>query len=314
MALLGNMDVFDKNPARGVGGQSLACNRPNSNRNGSQRNMYSAEFNYSFNQKNGIAVGYVPPYCYKIAMKSGGMATFKFVTGSGAVVSANLAGGLNASTTSGGVAGTGDITNAQGALIVSAVAALTGSVTLTASMIGKLEAVAALTGSGDLTGALGALASLLASLSGSGTLTADTVAKAFMSAAINVTGDVLTTANVADAIWNALAASYNTAGTMGNKLNSAASAGDPWSTALPGSYAAGSAGYILGTMSGASYAQAQLILKILRNKTATDPATGIMTVYDDDGVTPLFTANIYQDVAATTPYDGNGINLKDRLT
>ena len=33
---------------------------------------------------------------------------------------------------------------------------------------------------------------------------------------------------------------------MGNKLNSAASAGDPWTTALPGSYAAVSAGYIIG--------------------------------------------------------------------
>jgi hypothetical protein len=52
--------------------------------------------------------------------------------------------------------------------------------------------------------------------------------------------------SLAAAVWQALSAEYNDAGTMGNKLNSAASAGDPWSTALPGSYGAGEAGYILG--------------------------------------------------------------------
>jgi hypothetical protein len=35
---------------------------------------------------------------------------------------------------------------------------------------------------------------------------------------------------------------------MGNKMNSAASAGDPWTTALPGAYGAGSAGQIIGTL------------------------------------------------------------------
>ena len=50
--------------------------------------------------------------------------------------------------------------NAALALILSAVAALTGSGTLTASILGKLEAVADLAGSGDLAGALGALADM----------------------------------------------------------------------------------------------------------------------------------------------------------
>lgn len=40
---------------------------------------------------------------------------------------------------------------------------------------------------------------------------------------------------------------HTTAGTVGEKINSAASAGDPWSTAVPGSYAAGTAGYAIGT-------------------------------------------------------------------
>ena len=54
------------------------------------------------------------------------------------------------------------------------------------------------------------------------------------------------TAGIAQDTWNAVATSYNTALSMGNKLNSAASAGDPWTTALPGAYGAGTAGNILG--------------------------------------------------------------------
>ncbi len=55
--------------------------------------------------------------------------------------------------------------------------------------------------------------------------------------------------------------------------------------------------------------------QIARNRSETDPATGIMTVYADDNVTPLLTANIYEDVAAATPYAANSteINRRNRL-
>ena len=74
-------------------------------------------------------------------------------------------------------------------------------------------------------------------------------------AVASVTGNVGGTVNgltttaktdVENAVWEAVASGHNSAGTMGNKLNSAASAGDPWNTSLPGSYGAGTAGYILG--------------------------------------------------------------------
>jgi hypothetical protein len=58
----------------------------------------------------------------------------------------------------------------------------------------------------------------------------------------------------------------------------------------------------------------KIINKILRNRTETDPVSGVMTVYDDDGITVLFTANIWENVAATTPYAGNAVNRRDRLT
>ena len=47
-------------------------------------------------------------------------------------------------------------------------------------------------------------------------------------------------------VWDETLAEHLVSGTTGNSLNSAASAGDPWGTALPGAYGAGTAGKILG--------------------------------------------------------------------
>lgn len=48
-------------------------------------------------------------------------------------------------------------------------------------------------------------------------------------------------------VWDVTLASHLTPGSTGFALNAAGSAGDPWSTALPGAYAAGTAGHIVGT-------------------------------------------------------------------
>lgn len=56
-----------------------------------------------------------------------------------------------------------------------------------------------------------------------------------------------------------------------------------------------------------------LVAKLLRNKVVTDSSTGTMTVYDDDGTSVLYTANIYEDAAGATTYQGTAINRKDRL-
>lgn len=50
---------------------------------------------------------------------------------------------------------------------------------------------------------------------------------------------------IADGVWDEQIASHLSAGSTGEKLNAASSAGDPWTTSLPGSYVAGQAGYIL---------------------------------------------------------------------
>jgi hypothetical protein len=57
-----------------------------------------------------------------------------------------------------------------------------------------------------------------------------------------------TAAAIADAVWlEAIADHSGTSGSTAEVLSAAGSAGDPWTTALPGAYLAGSAGYIIGT-------------------------------------------------------------------
>ena len=54
--------------------------------------------------------------------------------------------------------------------------------------------------------------------------------------------------------------------------------------------------------------------RILRNRMVTDPVTGIMTIYDDDDVTPYLTAQLYENVAETQTYRGQGAEVRARLT
>lgn len=84
--------------------------------------------------------------------------------------------------------------------------------------------------------------------------------------------------DIADRVWDETAADHVTAGTMGAKL--------------------------------------ELVRAILNNRTETNPSTGVMTIYADDDVTPLYTANVYEDVGGATPYAGSStkIDRRNRFT
>lgn len=56
-------------------------------------------------------------------------------------------------------------------------------------------------------------------------------------------------ASIASAVLDAVAASYNTSGTIGAKINAAGAASDPLENDVPGSYVSGTAGYVLGHLS-----------------------------------------------------------------
>jgi len=55
-----------------------------------------------------------------------------------------------------------------------------------------------------------------------------------------------TSSTIAAAVWDLATSGHTTSGSFGAAMASAGSSGDPWSAALPGSYASGTAGYIVG--------------------------------------------------------------------
>lgn len=70
-----------------------------------------------------------------------------------------------------------------------------------------------------------------------------------------------------DDIWDEATAGHTTAGTTGKALTDAGSAGDPWSTAVPGAYAAGTAGYLIGTYVDAPISTVDTVVDAIKAKT-----------------------------------------------
>lgn len=169
--------------------------------------------------------GYRHPGAWMMPQKPGALSARNTVTGSGSASATALAVKLATAD----LTGDGDLA-AFGSLIVQLVADLVGSGDISdADLKAFLQAVAGIggtggissaqaTGLGELIAAMTGLGSVDSTLTGSGELTAD----------ITVTGTGLSTANVGEAVWSALAAANNAAGSMGEKLNDAGSASNPW--------------------------------------------------------------------------------------
>jgi hypothetical protein len=82
-----------------------------------------------------------------------------------------------------------------------------------------------------------------------------------------------TAAENADAIWDEdVDTTHQTAGTAGKKLDDAGGAADPWSTALPGAYGAGTAGKIIGDNVNAPIATVDTVVDAIKAKTDNLPA------------------------------------------
>jgi hypothetical protein len=58
-------------------------------------------------------------------------------------------------------------------------------------------------------------------------------------------------------------------------------------------------------------AETARIRKHQTNRLETDPVTGVATLYEDDGVTPLETSDMFEDVAGAQPYRGRGAERRD---
>lgn len=135
---------------------------------------------------------------------------------------------------------------ATAALAIAMAMAMSGSGTFAATIEGRLNMSMDMTGTGDLDASLSGIGNMAIAMLGTGDLEATIAAYGNMELDIVVTGTGLSVANVGQAVWSAIASANNEPGTMGEKLNDAGSAANPWTETLPGAYVAGSAGYILG--------------------------------------------------------------------
>lgn len=186
-------------------------------------------------EKSAWPHGYNTHYAWLPANEPGGLGSTLHIRGEGDVSDADA---WAVKLAEAAISGSGSLT-ATGGLIVQLVAAVTGSGTVSAADIKAfLQLAAALSGSGVAAGTATGRGALIAALTGASDLDATLTGTGAMAADLVVTGTGLTTANVGEAVWSALAAANNTSGTMGEKLNDAGSASNPWTEVIESGYTA----------------------------------------------------------------------------
>lgn len=232
--LIGNYSVLAKTPGRWIGGGAigLGMNRGDFNKTSMSRGVFNAT---DWEPKSGLPDGYRIPYAWVMPQTAGGLSTRNSVTGTGTISTTALAVRLAQAN----LTGSGDLT-AIGGLIVQLIADIAGSGEISdADLKAFLQAVASIGGSGGISSAQATgLGQLIAAMTGLGTVDATLTGTGELTADLVVTGTGLTTGNVGAAVWAAIASANNTAGTMGEKLNDAGSASNPWTEVIEAGYTA----------------------------------------------------------------------------
>lgn len=240
--LIGNYSVILKNPATFIGGTQVSNCRSAFGAEGQMLQMY-----YGESEGGGLPLtasldtGTEPPYSWHLAEKGGELSSTTMMNGV-ATTAGSVAKGINVLAD---LTGEGTITSAGLSLVTSMIALIESSGTLTSAMVGTIQMASSLAGAGDITGALGMLSGMIATIPSSGALTSDLKGKLSMAADIFVNQSTATVNELVNAVWGANASGYNETGTMGEKLNGAGSAGNPWTTDLSGYNTANTAGKIL---------------------------------------------------------------------
>lgn len=239
MALLGNYSVILKNPVTFIGGTQVSNCRSAFNSMAQNRQRYYPATSGGLPTTTAIPEGYLTPHAVMIPYEIGSMTTSNF-NGVGSLSYQGTAG-------LGGVVvmeGTG-VFEATGGLLAGLELTIAGAGALTFAGGGLLEGIMTMAGAGAFTGAMGATAGLTLNLSGVGSMSLAPSGTGEMVLEIYVNESQATVDQIVAAVWSALAAEYNVSGTMGNKLNGAGSAGDPWTTDLTSYTTAGTAGALL---------------------------------------------------------------------
>lgn len=225
------------------------------------------------------------------------------------------------------------VTCAAGVTVLASVGTAATSTAQTGDNYARLGAPAGASISADIAAVQAKTVNLPAAPASTTNITAGTITTVTNLTNAPTAGDLTATmkTSVENAVWDATMASHLTAGTTGASLNGAGSAGDPWTTALPGAYGAGTAGKIVGdnlnapvgsvptaiqnadalldrnmatgTDSGSPTVRTvRQALRFLRNKWSMSGTT--LTVTKEDDTTSSWTATVTTDAAAV-PIVGN---------
>ena len=215
-----NGTIFAQYPVRRFGG--AFCQERQLFGGSDRRNWMVGE--HAPDRKSGRPDGTLHPGSWLLPGVAGGMASRNNIAGAGATTFA-VTGGVNGQAT---LSGTGAISSATAQLVISMVATIAGTGSVSAADLrGYLNAVATISGAGSVTASVAALAWANAALSGTGTISnATPYATGELAATIRGYSD-LTPEGIADKVWAALAVANNSAGSMGELLNSAGAAADP---------------------------------------------------------------------------------------
>lgn len=273
MGLIGNRHVAFRISARHIGGSIAVVPGAWSVTNRRSRTMSEA----FEDQRIAYPVGYLHPYAFDMPLKPGGASTFNQVFGTGTITGTGVR-GKNAEAD---LVGDGALA-ATGKLVVAAIAALTGEGSLSGSANATLAAVAALSGSGTLAGSIGALGGITAPLSGTGSCALAAYATGTLAGDITNEAAGLSVSQIVSGVWSATAAANNDTGTMGEKLNGAGSAGNPWTETIEtGMTAAQAMRLITAALAGKISGAAGTTITI-KNAVADD-ANRITATVDADG-------------------------------
>lgn len=185
-------------------------------------------------KRDSFPTGTNPPYTLVMGDKGALLSSSNTTNGVGTLAGNAAMGRAIASDLS----GSGTISSANLSLIIQlACSDLNGSGTLSASMSGLVQLASSLAGSGSLTASLQLLAFITSNLTGTGSITAGLRGTATLEADITPF-TTLSPENLAASVWNSVAASYNSVGTMGEKMNDAGSASNPWTEVIESGYTA----------------------------------------------------------------------------
>jgi hypothetical protein len=287
---------------------ALRNNRSNWNKTGRLRNYHCGDANVS-----GLTIfasqpaGNTHPVAYVLAQKPGRVSSHKicYIELDGDAL-ASIGSLIFTSACVVSVDGA-----ATGTLIIGSLIDGTVALVIDASAVGIMslggagEAVITVTASGAILGnvpaagsapiEIGAIVSAVALgwLAGAGPIeidaTLDPYAAGWLAGTTAEAG--LTPTGIANAVWNAIAASLNASGSMGEKMNAAGAAGDPWLTELPGAYAAGSAGDIIGNQIPAIKTLADFLSHIEGGKWKIEGNQ--MIFYKSDNLTEVARFNLF---------------------